>query len=372
MTTFEQIPSFEVKPPAGKLLDPTARLKIVKDLRAAAQEFRHEKIDGEKEERWFMRLEYKEAQRSPHGVTLGIEIEIPEASVLPPEAKKWKDWEKENFLRGLKTEYKKTEEVGVPAGEDQVWEFAHQHAYSPETLAREVQALIHLELIKTDYKKFPLHVTIGGISFPVGKTYSPYEDESVIGSTHLFARALDAAGWETSADRLIAPYIDDDSNWTLHDCPSGIRNRELKYIAQPEEGSPIKNAVELRTPEVKSLPGLDRYLESAYYLGCALRAFQENKKGDKIGKELAKVWRAFSGKCEDRFEEEGLMNPTKLWKLDKEKPNENSPFKGLSRILDKGLTDKRSDEAKFIHDIRMYIITARAEVKEILEKEQAK
>lgn len=334
----------------GKILDAVARLKVVKDLR----------LLGGLSEGNTVKMEYREAHPSPHGVTLGIEIEIPKDSVLPEDAKNWSGGEKKKYLFDLKEKYKETEKIGVPSGKDQFWEFAHAPAHSPETLAREVQTLVGMGLINPDYEKFPLHVTIGGISFNSDKA-----DEGA----HVLARVLDATGWATTGERLLAPYTDPDSNWTSHNLPTGIRERQMDKIVQPESGE-MKTAVELRTPIMKSLFGLDRYLHSAYYLGSALRADQEQKKDDPTGKQLAKIWRVFAGKCEARFEEEGLPSPSELWTLDTENKDEHSPFKQLAKVLERGEDDPESKEAKFIHDIRLLVISARTEIKEIMEKEK--
>ncbi|MFA5830766.1 MAG: hypothetical protein WC878_02950 [Candidatus Paceibacterota bacterium] len=338
----------EYKDP-GKILDAVSRLKIVKDLR-----FLGGLSSGNA-----VKMEYRESHPSPHGVTLGIEVEIPEESIYQTEAKNWNEKEKKQYFYEMKEKYAVAEKLGVPSGKDQFWEFAHAPAHSPETLAREVQALIGMGLVNPDYEKFPLHVTIGGISFDPNKT-----DEGA----HILARALDATGWATTGERLIAPYTDPDSNWTSHDLPTGIRERQMDKIAQPSEGE-MKTAVEIRTPILRSLFGLDRYLAGAYYLGSALRAYQEQKKNDPIGKQLAKIWRAFAGKCETRFEEEGLTSPALLWTLDTENKAEHSPFKQLAKVLDKAREEPESKEAKFIHDIRLLVISARAEIKEIMDNE---
>jgi len=331
----------------GKILDAISRLKIIKDLRLASNTFE------EKDEHRFKILEYREAHPSPYGITLGIEVEIPKESVLPKESKEWSGGQKKKYLFDLKEKYIETEKIGIPKGEDQFWEFAQLPAHHPETLAREVQALIGMGLINPDYEKFPLHVTIGGIK----------NDEEA----HVLARVLEATGWATTGDRLLAPYTDPDSNWTSHDLSSGMRGREMSKIAQPIGGE-IKSAVELRTPILRSLFGLDRYLHSAYYLGSALRAYQEQKKNDPVSKQLAKAWRVFAGKCETRFEEAGLPSLSELWTLDTQNPDEHSPFKQLAKILDKGQSDPESEESKFIHDIRLLVISARSEIKDIMEK----
>jgi len=339
----------------GTMLDAVSRLKIVKDLR-----FLGEGDSDESEKRRMVNLEYREAHPLPHGVTLVIEIEIPKEAIFLGEDVEWNKKQKKQFAFEMKEKYAVTQKLGVPAGKDQFWEFAHLPVQNPETLAREVQALIGMGLINAKYDKFPLHVTVGGLSF------SKKEDGD---DTHALARILDATGWTTTGDRLTAPYVDFDSDWTSHNCESGLRERGEEKIIQPTDGG-MTTAVEFRTPIVRSLFGFDRYLHSMYYLSSSLRAYQEQKKDDKTGKQLAKVWRTFAGKCEVCFEEIGLISPFELWELDKNNPDEHTPFKDLAKILDKAEKDSKSKESKFIHDIRLLVISARAEAKEIMESEK--
>ncbi len=333
----------------GKILDAVARLQIIKDLWMA----------GNNGNPLRPLLEYRESHPSPHGVTMGIEVELPEESVLGEETKEMNRGQKKKYLFELKEKYRETEKIGIPRGEDQFWEFAQIPAHNPETLAREAQALIGMGLINPEYQKFPLHVTIGGISF------SSKNDDGA----NVLARVLEATGWATTGERLMAPYTDPDSNWTSHDLPSGIRERGKNRLAQPMEGE-TTTAVEHRTLVLRSLFGLDRYLHSAYYLASALRAYQEQKKDDWIGKQLSKIWRVFAGKCEARFEEEELTSPSELWTLNTENPDENSSFKRLAKVLDKAESDPSGREAKFVHDIRQLIISTRAEIKEIIEMDR--
>ena len=340
-----------------KIPDALSRLKVIKNLRFISG---NSMDNPEREKERMTKLEYHESHPNPHGVTMGIEIEIPEESVLPEEAKSWNKGEKKKYFYEMKEKYAETEKMGVPAGKDHFWEFANSPVQYPATLSREVQALIGLGLINPDYDKFPLHLTLGGISF------SPDKNDI---SAHVLARVLDATGWVTTGDRLIAPYTDPDSNWTSHDSLSGIRERGTENII-PMEGRNSKTAVEYRTPLFSSLFGLDRYLHSMYYLGSALRAYQEQKKDDPVEKQLSKIWRVFSGKCESVFEDYGLKSPGELWTLDTENPDEHSPFKELSKVLEKAEKDPESKEAKFIHEVRELIISTRAEIKELFEKNE--
>jgi len=358
MSPIEQLRKDNRETSDESFLETSERLKIINDLCVAKSGFRHEYPDESGKEHWYRRLELRESNPSRDAVTLGIEIEIPEESVLPPESKKWKQSKKEIYLMGLRNQYKETERIGVPKGDDQLWEFAHLPAHEPETLVREVQALIKLEMINRDYHKFPLHVTVGGISFLPGETDS---------STHLLARVLDATGWETSGERLLAPYVDDYSNWTHHDSFSGIRNREAEKIIQPKETG-MKHSVELRTPELRSLSGLARYLESVYYLGSALRAYQENKKDNPVNVELAQIWQDFTQECSKSFIRKGLSDPSELWFLYQKKPEEPSPFKELARVLNSSVSDKEGKDAAFVHEIRLLVIQTRNKIREILDK----
>jgi len=340
-----------------KILEAEDRLEIIKNLRIAS---------GKENDKLFEKhaLLYREAHPSSHGVTLGIEIEIPESTILPPDDE-WllmKPKEKKKYLLEKKKEFEEARNAGVPSDEDLFWEFANLPANNPTTLAREVEALIALGLIKKDYAKFPLHVTVGGITFDK-------EQKEEDNHTHALARILDATAWETSGERLLSPYEGHDTDWTLHGADSGI------LVRKPEdgvsgEGADTKPAVEFRTSEFRNLSGLDRYLSSIYYLGSALRAYQEGKKDDPVVKQLAKIWRTLSGKCEILFEEMGLESPYHLWTLNAENEREPTAFRGLADILTKAESDENGREAKFVHDIRALIIEARAEIKEIIEADR--
>jgi len=267
---------------------------------------------------------------------------------------------KRQSLWDLKKRYEDTEKLGIPADTDLFYEFANLPANCPTTLARETQALIGMDLIDPEYKKFPLHVTVGGITF---ENEEGYKEES---NTHLLARILDATAWETNGERLLAPYEGRDTDWTQHAAVSGIRERDQDII-KSVSGQTAEHAVELRTLQLQSIFGLDRYLRSSYYLGSALKAYQNPDKSDPVIKKLSKVWMQFSDRCSDLFDANHLPDPLKPWTLDTMNPDAPSEFRILAKVLDKGLEEPESKEAKFIHDMRLLIIQTRAEVKEIIE-----
>lgn len=346
-------------PTKNEMIQAIDRLEIVKNLRAM-EDTKKGTADRGDEFLQKQNLEYRETNPSPYGVTLGVEIEVTKESVLPKNWVSLTEVEKKIFLKNLNEEYKQTKELGMPEGKDQFWEFASEPANYPTTLARETQALIGMNLIPKEYRKFPLHVTIGGITF---LHENDFLNEN---NTHLLARVLDATGWETDAKRLLAPYKDKNSDWTSHRAESGIRERNFDQIKQPENGK-IERAVEFRTMQMQSLFGLERYLRSAYYLASALKANQNPDKSDPTVKKLSKVWRQFAGRSDELFSQIGLSNPFTPWTLETGNPDEHSPFKSLAKILEKSEKEPDGKEAKFVHEIRQLVIEARKEAKEILE-----
>ena len=363
----------------GDMLSAVERLAIVKNLRIEARKEKEPHADPEQPDNFLRRhfLEYKEKYPSPYGVTLGIEIEIPDETVLPKEL-----WLENIETSGLSSQefydkrekyqekYKISEQIGVPNGNDLFWEFAHEPVRNPLTLAREVQALVGMGLINTEYTKYPLHVTLGGIT----------SDGLGGEETHLLSHAMEATAWSTDAERLLFPYHNLKDSWLGKGGrgKAGVRERGVEegkvmndMKISDEQG--IGNVgVEFRTPQLQSLSGLDRYLHSIYYLGTALRSFQE-KKGDEydtdpVLKELSDIWTEFSENCKKLFSENGLKKPSDFWELNKESPDAPSSFKDLAKILEEGTTDKESSSAKFIHDMRLLIIQTRTKVKQIIEQ----
>ena len=362
----------------GKMLSAVERLEIVKNLRIAARKEKNHNIDPEEPDNFLCKhsLEYNEKNPSKHGVTIGIEIEIPEKSVLSKEIRKKA---KTEDFREFRNEYLKyrnkfieSERLGVPEGEDgnTFWEFAHEPARNPLTISREVQALIGMGLINKEYYRYPLHVTVGGIS---SKGYTG-------GEAHLLSHAMEATGWSTNSYRLTRPFNTKNGSWSQKGKGSlqerkeefGDETNTEKMKSSPEQGIGGKG-VEFRSLQFQSLSGLDRHLHSIFYLGTALRAFQEKAekkdKCDDIMNELSGIWKTFSTECSKLFKLNELDDPTDVWRVDYFLEY-LSPFKDLAKILDEGTTKPKSESAKFIHDIRLLIIQTRTKVKEILEKEK--
>jgi hypothetical protein len=358
----------------NRMLSAVERLEIVKKLRISARREKDPDADPEEPDDFLRKhyLEYKEKNPSPYGVTLGIEIEIPEKTVLPKElVKNYGYGEVYKKRQKYYEKFQEAEKIGVPNGHDLFWEFAHQPARNPLTIAREVQALVGMGLINKKYAKYPLHVTLGGITSS--------GDEGT--GAYLLSHALEATAWSTNADRLTRPYRTEGGSWTQRG-GSGLRQRDggvIDDMKTSDEQDIGNTGVEFRTLQLQSLSGLDRHLHSVYYLGTALRAFQEREqKGDDnpIRGELKDVWVEFSKKCSELFAEIGLSEPPEDWKIirsfddNHDYDKGNSSFKELAKILDEGTTDPNGEPAKFIHDIRLLIIQTRTKVREILEKEK--
>ncbi|MCI0566451.1 hypothetical protein L0Y46_04635, partial [bacterium] len=97
--------------------------------------------------------------------------------------------------------------------------------------------------------------------------------------TNIFARALEATGWSTNGERLMRPYYAKKHGSWAQKGNGGIEARigkKAQKIEVPPGAKEKPSAVEFRTFQFQSLSGLDRHLRSAYYLGSALRAFQED------------------------------------------------------------------------------------------------
>jgi hypothetical protein len=354
----------------NKMLSAVGRLEIVKNLRIEAQKEKDPDTDPEEPDDFLRKhfLEYKEKNPSSYGVTLGIEIEIPEKTVLPKELVKNYSYDDEVYAERNKyyKKFREAEKIGVPNGGDLFWEFAHQPARNPLTISREVQALVGMGLINKKYAKYPLHVTLGGIT-------SNSDDTGY--QAHVLSHALEATGWSTNANRLTRPYKTRYGSWTQKG-DAGIRERvEGWNEVKTDKDLGIRDVgVEFRTLQFQSLSGLDRHLHSAYYLGTALRAYQDRKQSkqdtDLVRAELADIWMEFSEKCSRLFTDIGLDVPSQKWRINCDYSNEQSSFKDLAKILGEGTTNKESKSAKFIHDMRLLIIQTRTKVKEVLEKEK--
>lgn len=329
-------------------------------------------------------LELRETHPSRYTPSLGIEIEIREEAVIPPEERfhyknhseleALSDAEQESYylkirnhdylVKELRNPYYKTKEAGIPSGFDKFWEFAHRPVKYYATLSREVQALMELGLLNQTYQKYPLHLTVGGIAAR-GKDR---------GETFLLARVLEGTGWSTRERRLLRTYYAKKETWTCKGI-GGVKDRHEFDQRKLELGT--KEAAEIRTFQLQTLSGLERLLKSAYFLGAALRAFQKEAVLERLGSEknndvaldetekrLADIWRTFSESTKKLFEASNLKNPSEVWEppepYDEDRRSDFVPF---AKLLGEAESDPKSYGAEFVGAMRKLVIAARKEAK---------
>ncbi|MEK7561122.1 MAG: hypothetical protein AAB539_04180 [Patescibacteria group bacterium] len=366
---------------------------IVETRLATVQRLRHEarkekSLRGEPEEKddnKFLRrhwLEYHEENPSPYAPTLGIEIEIREQSVRPKDAETWTDTQHSRWRSSTREKYSKTAKLGVPAGNDKLWEFAHKPVHYYHTLSREVQALIEMGLIPMDkenaeddtissskkewWPKHPLHLTIGGIT-----TLPESVSESVSTQAYILSRALEATGWSTTGWRLLRPYKR--RSWNIKGA-AGIYDR---YEDELELGQ--TKGIELRTLQLQSLTGLDRTLRSAFLLGAALKAYQEEEIAKETNNvvshqtperiELSQAWNQFAERCCDIFGQYGIEAPQNwdAWDYGHFDPvTEPTAFQPFAALLNDARENKTGRGAEFVRDMRKLVISTRAKIARIL------
>lgn len=375
----------------NKFVEVESRLETVKRLRYEVKKEKEIKEEPEDEEGKFLRrhrLEYREDHSSPYTPTLGIEIEIREQSVLPPEAKQWFEGDRERFLEKKKQPYRKTEKLGVPAGKDKFWEFANAPTYYYATLSREVQALIEMGLINPSYSRHPLHITVGGIS--LGVSMNDLYNQNTVSieqsadklipesgkETFVLARTLEATGWSTTGGRLLRPYLakGEHSAWTIKGV-GGVKERPRHQI---DLG--VSKAVEFRTFQLQNFAGLDRTLRSAFLLGTALRAYQtdaeeaplEVDEDPVIRKQLSEIWEKFSHESRRIFSTYDLADPQSVWQTpsyaDSDDQRRKNPFKHFGDIINEGRYHPQSRGAEFVAEMRGLIIATRKQVADVIYK----
>lgn len=325
----------------GRYHEIESRLVVLRNLRHAINRKRSIREEPEDDIEPFLRrhyLEYREEYPPPYAPTMGIEIEIRNRAALPKEAENWSDEDKTGYLAQMRAKYKVATELGVPQSpEIAFWEFAHRPSRYYLTLSREVQALIEMGLIRKDYRKHSLHLTMGGID------RTP--DALVL------ARALEGSGWSTSKWRLLRPYISRHRSWITGDY-SGVKPRFAQVLKLG-----ISTGIEIRTFQLQSLSGLDRMLRSAFLLGAALKSFQEEKLAEGLSKamdaetkkRLAVVWEKFAKNCKYLFQEFGLKDPAEEWEEpDPHDKERKSDFVPLANLLDEARKNPNSRGAEFV------------------------
>lgn len=288
--------------------------------------------------------------------------------------------EAEELRRQTLGKYETAAALGVPKGHDiyPLWEFSHEPSRHYFTLTREVQALIELELIKKTYRKHPLHLTIGRVfgvpsdfhGMPLLSSARPGATEALV-----LARALESTGWSTSSGRLLLPYLTKKDAWTIKGC-AGTFDRGQGEQWDKKLRLDVKDAVEIRTFQLQSLTGLNRLLRSAYFLGAALRAYQERETYAPLAEgvdeatrfKLATLWKDFSTQLHEIFQTHGLPIPSSVWT----QPNRTDKtmqggFVGMAHLLDEARKDLSSQSAQFTREVKKLIIHTRGQIAKLIE-----
>lgn len=349
-----------------RFFETESRLETVKRLRHEVKKEQAMTEEPEDEDAAFLRrhwLEYREENPPPYAPTLGIEIEIRERTLLPPEAKNWTEKEKNKYTWSKRELFEKTEAMGVGRGNDAFWEFAHRPVRHYATLSAEVQALMEMGLINKDYQKHSLHVTLGGVT-SVGQGGE---------GAFVLARALESTGWGTTGGRIMRPYLLQRGAWTYKG-EAGVKERSKDEIALGGE-----RAIEIRTMQVQGLAGLDRLLRSSYLLGAALRAHQEKERGDILASAdtdgtmrdgLANIWGSFTKRAKNRFEAYGLTDPSVIWTVPNNTHRADEPPSGdfvpFAALLDDARKHPKGDGAEFVAAMRGLIIETRKQIFDLI------
>ncbi|HSX02924.1 MAG TPA: hypothetical protein VLI05_06475 [Candidatus Saccharimonadia bacterium] len=241
---------------------------------------------------------YQEDNPSPYSTTLGIEVEIEEESLLVDDNLNLSSEEREARAYQRQANYRHSEQLGIPAGSDAMWEFAPRPAYSYLTHTREVQALMQADLLRNEYS-YPLHLTGAEVS-----TNGPAGNE-----VYTLLHGLEATGWSCSAERLEQASTAPEGGWACKG-NGGIMERSSEDI----QGD-ASTAVELRTLEAKGLSGLNRTMRSASALFSALKAHTQllehpKEAADPSKTELAAAWQQYSAQMNDLFASHQMTRPS--------------------------------------------------------------
>lgn len=208
--------------------------------------------------KWFER----ELNPSVFGITMGIETEVFQADIPA----RFSTGE-ENDIKIIAKRYRKEAfKILIPRGQDEVWEYAHNPANTHITLAQEVSYLYKQNFIE-EGTAYPLHISLGGIDYGSG--------------VHTLMCAIASCGWACNADRLSehGPY---DKG------VGGINTQTRLKTVENADFLNNKKVVELRVFYLKSLSGFIRTMRSIDSLGAALKAYQQNDRG-----QLSLIWKRF-------------------------------------------------------------------------------
>jgi len=215
---------------------------------------------------------YEEKARKADAVTIGCEVEVRFKSYFPDLYAKYLEGttyeklsnkQKLNFgaevteaERSLRELLAKSEQCGVPKGQDRYYEFANSPVHHPYTLTVELGLLRDVGLIPEGIKH-PLHITIGGIGHSV--------------DAGMMLMALELMGY-TSTERIWDVAVSDKAVAWARKGRAGMRERSAAELSLG-----TTKAIELRTLE---LPATQRGVEELFGIVHNMAMSITGKNGD--------------------------------------------------------------------------------------------
>ena len=249
-------------------------------------------------------------------VSLGIEIEVPWEAVFDhvPWTITHREYARLRAERILPFEQATALGVppGKPDGEPTFWEFALDATYESQVLLDQVAQLYAQGTLRTDYQRYPLHLTIGGLTCTGSDRYE----------VNLLTRALEATAWVTTPERLLQPVSCSRRRWASRTA-SGIRHRPP---GDPKLQLGATTAVELRTFWLIGLEGLQNVLSAAQCLASRLQAYQQGCCP------YGAPWMNVVTNVRELFLAHKLADPYGWWQGTSRDPEQN-PFFGLAAAL---------------------------------------
>jgi hypothetical protein len=353
--------SMNYQPHDGQSTDDLGRLNTARNLHAIAEE-RGAVQRGDTIAPFILsRLTRLERMPSPYSVPVGVELEVTESSLMGPAEGSLHD-----ITARIETKMADIVRVigaGVPERDEDAGEmfieFATDATYQYETIGREVQHMLALNVVG-EHQRTPLHMTIGNITTqgPKGRV------------SYIIARCLEATGWSCDGERLRQGLVGINT-WALRGA-AGLHEREADSI---QLGSTA--AVEQRTLIFKDQDGFIRTLRSGTLLGAAGAAYQYEGDRDAVRTGLAQIWETFDAAACALFQEYGMASPSDsdTWiatELDyddssrKIEPHLCQNFRQLANLLDEAETNPDSDGAHFQDAVQRLIISHRSQVAALL------
>lgn len=324
-----------------------------------------------------------EENPDPNSISIGLEIEIGDSTLLTSDERKLDRKQKEEIVRRRREELKWLEESGLKLDDSDPWlEYALEPSSSFLAQLAQIELLTEAGAIDLESHYYSLHINLGGISS---------EKIGVGQEVGVLARALEATGWGASRTRLMMPIKKRNFNifsaqksWNTPDFVSGF------YERLPETVEQSTTVVEFRTFMAHGGENLKHIVEAAYFLGVALSSYQDlnhveskRKKGIsglvtgqqleqrprikkgasyETAKLLADQWAEFSSDVREVFRSNGLRDPSLSWKEPKSLfMRREGDFAGLAEAIETN-TD-------FVEQIRSIIQKHVNEIKIILQNQ---